>query len=156
LASTEPSVSLIYTAMSYTSSIFANVARHDSLNFWRDGMVDGRRVTEFLDITPQDLSRIAHVAKASVRYDDRMPPQVRDRLGLIANICNLVFEFFGDEAKTALWFKTANPMLGGVSPRDMIRFGRYNKLLRFVTEALEQGERRGQTSEQGGQANLSI
>jgi hypothetical protein len=137
-------------------SIFDTVPKHDSLKFWNGAQVDGRRVTEFLDISTRDLSRIAHVAKASVRFDDRMPPEVRERLGQIANICNLVFEFFDDEVKTALWFKTPNPMLGGVSPRDMIRVGRYNKLLRFVTEALKQGDRRGQALEERSQTNLSL
>jgi hypothetical protein len=41
--------------------------------------------------------------------------------------------------KTKLWLQTPNPMLGNASPRDMIRFGRYNKLLRFVTQAMEEG-----------------
>src|SRR5581483_874817 len=143
--------------MTGTASIFDTVPRHDRLNFWHQGQVDGRRVIEFLDITTQDLSRIARGAKSSVRFDERMPPPVKERLGLIANICNLVFEFFGDEAKTALWFKTPNPMLGGVSPRDMIRFGRYNKLLRFVTTALEQGGRREQKAAgEAAQTHLSI
>jgi len=141
--------------MSYTHTIFDTVPKQDSLHFWQRGQIDGRKVSEFLDITVQDLSRIARVAKSSVRFDERMPPQVRDRLALIANICNLVYEFFGDDVKTALWFKTPNPMLGDVSPRDMIRFGRYNKLLRFVTEALEQGERRGrEASQKRAQANF--
>jgi hypothetical protein len=37
-----------------------------------------------------------------------------------------------------LWFKTKNPLLGSISPRDMIRYGRYEKLRRFVMEALEE------------------
>ena len=57
----------------------------------------------------------------------------------IANICGLVAQFFeGNAEKTALWFKTRNPLLGDISPRDMIRFGRYEKLRRFVMEALEE------------------
>ncbi len=56
----------------------------------------------------------------------------------IANVCGLVAQFFqGDVAKTALWFKTMNPPLG-ISPRDMIRYGRYEKLRRFVMDALEE------------------
>jgi hypothetical protein len=30
-------------------------------------------------------------------------------------------------------------MLGGVSPRDMVRMGRHDRLLRFVTQAIEEG-----------------
>ena len=129
------------------STIFDTVPRKDSLRFWRGGELDGRKVTDFLQFSTQDVSRIAQVAKASVRFDSRMPPQVEERLALIANICNLVFEHFDDQAKTALWFKTPNPLLGNVSPRDMIRYGRYHKLLRFVTEALQAGSRREQAKE---------
>jgi hypothetical protein len=57
----------------------------------------------------------------------------------IGNICGLVAQFFaGDAAKTALWFKTKNPLFGNISPRDMIRYGRYEKLRRFVMSALEE------------------
>jgi len=66
---------------------------------------------------------------ASVRFDQKIPKEVLDRLKEIANICGLVAQFFGgDIAKTALWFKTVNPLLGNISPRDMIRYGRYEKL----------------------------
>jgi hypothetical protein len=40
--------------------------------------------------------------------------------------------------------------LGNVSPRDMIRLGRYNKLLRFVTVAMEEGAGRGEASQRSG------
>jgi hypothetical protein len=30
-------------------------------------------------------------------------------------------------------------MLGNVSPRDMLRFGRYAKLLRFINQAMDEG-----------------
>jgi len=55
--------------------------------------------------------------------------------------CNLVAEFFdGDPVKTALWFRTPNPMLGDMSPRDMIRYGRYKRLQKFILEAREEGD----------------
>lgn len=41
----------------------------------------------------------------------------------------------GDTEKTSLWFRTPNPMLGNISPRDMIRIGRTTRLRKFVTEA---------------------
>jgi len=68
-----------------------------------------------------------------------MPKDVRDRLLEFGNIRGLVAQFFaGDVAKTALWFKTKNPLLGNISPLDMIRNGRSEKLRRFVTSALEE------------------
>jgi len=68
-----------------------------------------------------------------------MPKDVRDRRLEVGNIRGLVAQFFaGDVAKTALWFKAKNPLLGNLSPRDMIRNGRSEKLRRFVTSALEE------------------
>ena len=52
----------------------------------------------------------------------------------------LVFRFFNDDKKTRVWLQTPNPMLGDVSPRDMVRMGRYDRLLRFVTQAIEEGQ----------------
>ncbi len=76
-----------------------------------------------------------------VRYDERMPQILKDKLREWAILFNLVAQFFeGDPIKTALWFKTVNPMLGGISPRDMIRFGRYQKLLKFILDALSENQ----------------
>jgi uncharacterized protein (DUF2384 family) len=98
--------------------------------------LDYKRVTEFLDPNTTELSKIGGVSKQSVRLDHRIPQSLKDRLEQIANIRALVAAYFdGDIEKTALWFKTPNPLLGDISPRDMIRFGRYKRLLKFVTEA---------------------
>jgi len=72
----------------------------------------------------------------SVRYDDNIPERVRERLEEIANTINLVAQAFdGDPDKTVSWFKARNPLLGDVSPRDMIRLGRYERLRRFIINA---------------------
>lgn len=60
-----------------------------------------------------------------------------ERLREAADICNLVTEHFaGDREKTTLWFRIKNPMLGGLSPRDLIAYGRGEHLKRQVVEAL--------------------
>ncbi len=60
------------------------------------------------------------------RFDDQITKDLKRRLFEIANICELMAGYFnGDIQKTALWFKIKNPALGGFSPRDMIRYGRY-------------------------------
>jgi uncharacterized protein (DUF2384 family) len=130
-----------------TSTLFKTVSSRDSLHFWKGNSLDCQKVREFAGIDTRDLARITGLAKSSVRYDDKAPREVREHLENIANICNLVFQFFEDDVKTKLWLQTPNPMLGNVSPRDMIRFGRYAKLLRFVTQAMEEGTaERSQTS----------
>jgi uncharacterized protein (DUF2384 family) len=119
-------------------ALFQNIHRTDPLEFWSKHGLDYRKVTDFLDLNTDELSKIGGVSKRSVRLDSRIPYDLKVRLEQIANICALVAGYFeGDIEKTALWFRTPNPMLGNISPRDMIRFGRYKRLLKFVTEARE-------------------
>jgi uncharacterized protein (DUF2384 family) len=126
------------------SDLFRTVSKTDSLHFWRQGSLNYQRVREFTGLDTADFARITGLAKSSVRYDEKAPKEVREHMENIANVCNLVFQFFQDDVKTKLWLQTPNPMLGNVSPRDMIRFGRYAKLLRFVTQAMEEGSVSGE------------
>ena len=55
----------------------------------------------------------------------------------IASTINMVAkQFAGDPEKTAAWFRARNPLLGDISPRDMIRLGRYDRLRRFIIQAM--------------------
>ena len=133
--------------MAVSRTLFSTVPDKDYLGFWANETLKAREVTEFLDLNKRDVAKLAKVAPASVRFDQKIPREVSDRLAEIANICGLVAQFFaGDIAKTALWFKTANPLLGNISPRDMIRYGRYEKLRRFVMSA---GGERGRSAREG-------
>jgi hypothetical protein len=119
-------------------SLFRNIHPTDPLEFWSNHGLNYKRVTDFLDLNTEELSKIGGVSKRSVRLDNRIPNDLKERLEQIANICALVAGYFeGDVDKTGLWFKTPNPMLGDISPRDMIRFGRFKRLLKFITEAQE-------------------
>ena len=54
----------------------------------------------------------------------------------------MVLAFFGgDKDKAHLWFMSKNPMLGGISPDQMIDAGRYDRLLRFIQQSLADNER---------------
>lgn len=54
----------------------------------------------------------------------------------------LIKEYFkGNPIKTDLWFNMKNPILGDISPNDMIRFGRINKLILWIESALEENKR---------------
>jgi hypothetical protein len=122
-----------------SAMLFRTVPKNDYLQFWPDQAFDAQRVVRFLELSKADVAKVADVAPSSVRFDHKIPKDVRDRIIEIANVCSLVAQFFqGDAAKTALWFKTKNPLLGNISPRDMIRYGRYEKLRRFVMEALDE------------------
>ena len=72
-----------------------------------------------------------------MRFDAAIPAAVLEHFEEIAVTCNMVAEAFGGDAdKTALWFRTKNPMLGDVSPRDMIRLRRFDRLRRFIIGAM--------------------
>ncbi len=119
--------------------LFRTIADRDYLEFGSGESFNPHRVARFLELSKSEVAKVAGVAPASVRFDQKMPKDVRDRMLEIGNICGLVAQFFaGDVAKTALWFKTKNPLFGNISPRDMIRYGRYEKLRRFVMSALEE------------------
>jgi hypothetical protein len=120
-------------------SIVSHIANDDLLHLYRDGQPDYKRIADLIKLSKSDLSKIAQVAKSSVRFDSLIPEPVAERLREVANIANLVAEFLvGDPQKVALWFEIANPMLGNVSPSDMIRIGRQKRLLAFVVAARDE------------------
>lgn len=119
------------------SALVSHIAE-DILHLYSDGRPDYRRIADIVNLSKTDLAKISNVAKSSVRFDANIPEPVAERLRDIANIANLVAEYFaGDVHKVGLWFEIANPMLGNVSPRTMIRLGRYKRLLSFVLQARE-------------------
>lgn len=121
-----------------TTSIVGHIAKQDLLHLYRGGRPDYKRIAGFAKLTKVDLGKLAGVATASVRYDAHIPEPVAERLREIANIANLIAEFFaGDAEKVGLWFELPNPVLGNISPGQMIRIGRYKRLLNFVVDARE-------------------
>lgn len=120
-------------------ALFRTVPEQDFLGFWPENVLRADKVARFLDLDRSDVARIAGVSVKSVRYDHKIPKEVLERLSEIAVVCGLVAQFFeGSVHKTTLWFQTPNSLLGGMSPRDMIRLGRYDQLRRFVVNALQE------------------
>lgn len=109
----------------------------DLLHFGHGEAFDAKKTAQFLALKKADVGRIAAVAEASVRWDNNIPESVRVRMEEIASTINLVAkQFAGDPEKTAAWFRARNPLLGDISPRDMIRLGRYDRLRRFIIQAM--------------------
>ncbi len=109
----------------------------DLLQFGHGKTFDAKKAAQFLSLKKADVSRIAAVAESSVRWDDNIPEAVQVRMEEIAATINLVAkQFSGDPEKTVAWFRARNPLLGDVSPRDMIRLGRYDRLRRFIIQAM--------------------
>lgn len=117
-------------------AIVRNVARQDLLQLYRNGQPDYKRIADFAKLSKADLGKISGVSRASVRFDASIPDKVAERLREVANIANLVAEFFeGNAEKVGLWFELQNPVLGNISPRQLIRIGRYKRLLNFVMDS---------------------
>ena len=116
--------------------LFETVAT-DHLQFGLGDAFDAKRVPSLLNLNKDDVSRLASVSVKSVRYDEAMPLPVRERLEEIGNTINMVAQAFdGDVDKTVSWFRARNPLLGDISPKDMIRLGRYERLRKFIINAM--------------------
>ena len=114
-------------------NIFSTVAE-DYIGI-RDDLKAGN---EFLRFKKRDVANAIGEPLSSIRYDRRTSHEVKCRMLEIANVINLVAGYFkGDLEKTKLWFETDNHLLGDIAPRDMIRYGRYAKLRKFILNALE-------------------
>lgn len=132
---TPPSLSTQQNATAPSLGLFDTA--EDPMGFGLGEHFDAKRVTSLLKLKKADISKISSVSVSSVRYDDAMPAAVRERIEEIASTVNLVAQQFGgDPHKTIVWFKAKNPLLGDVSPRDMIRLGRYLRLRRFIISAM--------------------
>lgn len=117
-------------------SLFDTVPE-DLLQFGHGEAFDAQKAAQFLSFKKADVGRISAVSPSSVRWDEHIPEAVRNRMEEIANTINLVAkQFNGDPHKTVAWFKARNPLLGDISPRDMIRLGRYERLRRFIIQAM--------------------
>jgi len=122
--------------------IFSNIAAKDYLSVFHNNQPKYQAILDILKFRKTDVAKAVEMPVNSVRWDEKMSPELSVRIAEWANLLNLVAGHFdGDLRKTVLWFSTDNPMLGNISPRDMIKFGRYNKLLKFVLNALS-GNRR--------------
>ena len=109
----------------------------DLLHFGHGKTFDAKKAAQFLSLKKSDVGRIAAVAESSVRWDNNIPEAVQVRMEDIASTINLVAkQFSGDPEKTVAWFRARNPLLGDVAPRDMIRLGRYDRLRRFIIQAM--------------------
>jgi hypothetical protein len=121
-------------------AIFNSIPMSDELGlFKKTGKPDYDKVKDILGYTKQDISVASGVPFGSIRFDGKVPAELTERVIEWATAIALVHSFFKDETKTMLWFKVPNPMLGDVAPRDMIKVGRFKKLLKFIQTALEEG-----------------
>jgi uncharacterized protein (DUF2384 family) len=123
------------------TTLFSTVPKEDRLALFADGHTDYQKVVRLLDFSKSDVAKASRIPSMSVRYDRKIPKELAERVQEWAIALNMVAQYFQDEQKTVLWFKTRNPLLGNIKPRDMIRVGRFGKLQRFIQNALDENER---------------
>ena len=59
----------------------------------------------------------------------------------LIRIHHLIGEYFNnDMKKAALWLETKNPLLGNVTPMEMIASGQNKKLLKFIETTLKENQ----------------
>ncbi len=110
----------------------------DHLSLFKKNKPDYENIVDFLHLKRVDVAKATGLATSSVRFDGKIPQELSEILLQWAVLFNKVAEFFkGDVYKTNLWFNVPNPLLGNITPKDMIRLGRYKKLYSFVSQAIE-------------------
>ena len=123
------------------SALFATVPDSDIAKLFNKGEVDAEKVVKLLKYKKEDVAVASGVPVASVRYDSKMSVDLRERMVEWATAINLVASYFNNLEKALLWFQVSNPLLGNMSPRDMIRVGRFKRLLKFIQTALDENKR---------------
>lgn len=125
------------------AELFNTVPKEDYLSLFEGQQkTNPNRILKFLEFKKEDVSKASGIPLVSVRYDERMPAELQERFREWAVLLNLVAGHFkGNAEKTALWFMTLNPLLGDITPRDMIRFGKFKKLHKFVLNALAENRK---------------
>lgn len=128
----------IYNMATHCHSLFKNIPKKDFLHLFSDGEPDPKKILNLLKYNNQDIATATNIRANSIRYDEKMPIELKERLIDWAIALNLVANFFKDEQKTILWFRTPNHLLGDMTPRDMIKVGRFKKLFKFIKTALDE------------------
>jgi hypothetical protein len=109
----------------------------DCLRFGSGSSFEAEAVQLVLALTDEDVARMASAPLTFARHDVEVSELVRARLEDVGRAINLVACVFdGDVERTVAWFKTRNPMLGDVTPRDMIRLGRFERLSKYIAAAM--------------------
>jgi hypothetical protein len=122
------------------AALFGTVPKDDPLVLFPDGATDYQKVVRLLDFKKRDVAKASQISIQSVRYDHKIPRELVERVRDWAVALSLVAQYFKNEHKTVLWFKTPNPLLGNITPREMIRVGRFKKLYLFIQNALGENE----------------
>lgn len=127
--------------MSTGASEIFNTVPTDYMSLFQGEYPDFKGVVDKLELKKTDVSQATGISLGSVRYDQKIPNILKQIIREWAILLNMVAGHFkGDQDRTVIWFTISNPMLGDITPRDMIRLGRFNKLYSFVNTALAENK----------------
>lgn len=121
--------------------VFDSIPNEDPFHLFEGSQPNIEKVMDVLKFSKQDVAKASNVPVSSVRWDNKMPAELLERITEWAVAISLVSLYFKDLDRTVLWFGVRNPLLGGISPRDMIRIGRFKKLLKFIHSAINENKK---------------
>lgn len=69
-----------------------------------------------------------------------MTKRQREEQALYIKICNELYSHYHDWALVERWLWTENYFLGGISPVELFRAGRGERLIKFIKQQLKENE----------------
>jgi hypothetical protein len=121
----------------YMANLFSNVPQGDLFGIKPKGDFNYQQAAKFLGMNKRAVAKAAGISETSVRYDSRMPTDLKEFFLEIISVVSIVSTQFNQEKeKTRLWFSMPNPLLGGVTPLQMILLGKHKKLMKFIQRAI--------------------
>ena len=112
----------------------------DGMQLFKKGQPNGKKIVDLLEYKKREIAQASGVKSQLIRYDDKIPKELKKRLFEWATTINLVNTYFQDSEKTMIWFNTPNALLGEFTPKDLIRMGKSKRLLKFVRNALDENK----------------
>src|SRR2546425_1026747 len=113
-------------------ALFNTVPQEDYLSLFPAGRTNYKKVVRLLDFKKKEVATASNIPVHSIRYDQKIPKELANLIQEWAILLSMVARYFQNPHKTVLWFKIPNPLLGNVTPREMVRVGRFDKLRRFI------------------------
>jgi hypothetical protein len=123
------------------AQLFNTIPDNDICGLYEKGGINFRKVIDTINFKNEDVAIATNLPQKSMRFDSKMSNELKKRLTEWAIAINLVATYFKDASKTNIWFQVPNPLFGGITPRDMIRLGRFKKLMKYIQSALDENKR---------------
>ena len=91
----------------------------------REGFIE--KISDVLKFNDEQIADIANISSNTIK----------ETLIELVVIINMVNSHYNNLAKTSLWFELPNSQFYGETPKNIILFGKYEKLLGFVSDTIK-------------------